>query len=63
MEALYRSISIKESIKLGCITSTDILKATGQKPGTVRNRINELCALGLLTRHGKARATWYVRGP
>jgi len=44
------------------ITSTDVLKATGQKPGTVRNRLNELCELGLLTRHGKARATWYVRG-
>ena len=49
--------------EFGRITTSDILKATGQKPGTVRNRINELCALGLLTRHGKARATWYVHGP
>jgi predicted HTH transcriptional regulator len=48
--------------QLGRITSADVLKATGQKPGTVRNRLNELCELGLLTRHGKARATWYVRG-
>jgi predicted HTH transcriptional regulator len=45
----------------GRITSADVLKATGQKHGTIRNRLNELCEMGLLTRHGKARATWYVR--
>jgi predicted HTH transcriptional regulator len=56
-------LSIHQIInQTGCITSTDVLKATGQKPGTVRNRLNELYELGLLTRHGKARATWYVRG-
>ena len=51
------SKSIKESIKFGCITSTDVIKATRQKPGTVRNRVNELRVLGLLTRHGKSRVT------
>ncbi|MFZ4781537.1 MAG: winged helix-turn-helix transcriptional regulator [Armatimonadaceae bacterium] len=48
--------------RTGRITSADVLKATGQKHGTIRNRLNELCEMGLLTRHGKARAIWYMRG-
>jgi predicted HTH transcriptional regulator len=56
-------LSIHQIInQTGCITSAYVLKATGQKPGTIRNRLNELCEMGLLTRHGKARATLYVRG-
>jgi predicted HTH transcriptional regulator len=63
MEIHQNRLCIHQGInQLGRITSTDVLNATGHKPGTVRNRLNELCELGLLTRHGKARATWYVRG-
>ena len=57
------SKSIKESIRLGRITSTDVLKATRQKPGAVLDRLIELYELGLVSRHGKSRAAWYVREP
>lgn len=44
----------------GRVTSSEILILTGEKLGTVRNRLNELCERGLLNRYGKARATWYT---
>ena len=44
----------------GRVTSSEIITLMGEKPGTVRNRLNELCQRGLLSRHGKARATWYT---
>jgi Fic family protein len=44
----------------GRVTSGEILTLMGEKPGTVRNRLNELCERRLLNRHGKARATWYT---
>jgi Fic family protein len=44
----------------GRVTSAEILTLTGEKPTTVRNRLTELQERGLLSRHGKARATWYT---
>ncbi len=44
----------------GRVTSSEILTLTGEKPTTVRNRLNGLVERGLLNRHGKARATWYT---
>ena len=44
----------------GRVTSSEILTLTGEKPTTVRNRLNGLVERGILNRHGKARATWYT---
>ena len=44
----------------GRVTSLEIMKLTGEKPTTVRNRLNGLVERGILNRHGKARATWYT---
>ena len=44
----------------GRVKSSEILTLTGEKPGTVRNRLNELVERGLLNRHGKGPATWYA---
>jgi Fic family protein len=44
----------------GRVTSAEILILTREKPTTVRNRLTELQERGLLSRHGKARATWYT---
>ena len=44
----------------GRVKSSEILVLTGEKPGTVRNRLNELVERGLLNRHGKGPATWYT---
>jgi Fic family protein len=46
----------------GRVKSSEILVLTGEKPGTVRNRLNELVGRGLLNRHGKGPATWYTLG-
>ncbi|WP_395143179.1 Fic family protein [Armatimonas sp.] len=46
----------------GRVKSSEILILTGEKPGTVRNRLNELVERGLLNRHGKGPATWYTLG-
>lgn len=44
----------------GRITTSQILRALGEKPTVVRTRLSELVERGLLNRHGKARATWYT---
>ncbi len=46
----------------GRVQMADVLAATGQARGTIRNRLNELVARGLLARHGQGPATWYVPG-
>lgn len=44
----------------GRVKSSEIISVTGEARGTVRNRLNELVARGLLTRHGNGPATWYT---
>ncbi|MGC4043119.1 MAG: Fic family protein [Armatimonas sp.] len=44
----------------GRIKSGELRLLTGEKEGTLRNRLNELVARGLLNRHGKGPATWYT---
>ncbi len=44
----------------GRIKSSEVRVLTGEKEGTIRNRLNELVARGLLNRHGKGPATWYT---
>ena len=44
------------------VKSAEILTVTGEARSTVRNRLNELVARGLLQRHGKGPATWYTQG-
>lgn len=46
----------------GRLKMADVLAVTGQARGTIRNRLNELVARGLLARHGQGPATWYVPG-
>lgn len=46
----------------GRLKSTEVVTVTGQARGTVRNRLNELVARGLLDRHGNGPATWYTQG-
>lgn len=41
------------------VSSTDVINATGGSSATVRRHLEALCQEGLLTRHGKARATRY----
>lgn len=41
------------------VSSTDVINATGGSSATVRRHLEALCLEGLLTRHGKARATRY----
>ena len=38
-----------------------ITKLTGGNKNTIKVRLRELVSAGLITRHGKARATWYVK--
>ncbi len=44
------------------LTITEIVKQTGANQNTLKVRLRELVNNSLLTRHGKARATWYSRG-
>jgi Fic family protein len=44
----------------GRVKSSEVLTLTGERPGTIRNRLNELLERGLLNRHGKGPATWYT---
>lgn len=44
----------------GTMQSSDIEKLTNESRSTIRLRLNELVAKGLLHRHGKSRATWYT---
>ena len=44
----------------GRVKSSEIVAVTGEARGTVRNRLNELVARGLLARHGNGPATWYT---
>lgn len=44
----------------GTVKSSNIVKITGEARATVRNRLNELVARGLLHRHGQGPATWYT---
>jgi len=46
----------------GRLKSSDVVAVTGQARSTVRSRLNELVARGLLDRHGSGPATWYTRG-
>jgi len=56
------SLRILEMIReRGRIQSSDVVKATGETRGTVRNRLNALVARGLIARHGQGPATWYAR--
>lgn len=43
------------------LKSSEVVAVTGQARSTVRNRLNELVARGLLDRHGSGPATWYAR--
>ncbi len=55
------SIQILEMVReRGRVKSSEIVSVTGQARSTVRNRLNELVARGLLDRHGQGPATWYV---
>ena len=38
-----------------------ITELTGGNKNTIKVRLRELVSAGLITRHGKARATWYVK--
>ena len=38
-----------------------ITELTGANKNTIKVRLRELVSAGLITKHGKARATWYVR--
>ena len=50
------SLSILEMVRER-IKSSEVVALTGQTRGTVRNRLNELVARGMLVRHGKGPAT------
>lgn len=41
------------------LTIAEIVEHTGANQSTLKLRLRELVALGRITRHGKARATWY----
>jgi Fic family protein len=57
------SLRILEIVReRGHTRSSDIVTVTGQARSTVRNRLNELVARGLLDRHGSGPATWYTPG-
>ena len=57
------SLLILEMVRdRGRIKSPEVVAVTGQTRSTVRNRLNELVARGLLDRHGQGPATWYTRG-
>lgn len=45
------------------VSLAPMYQTTEQKPGTVRDRLNEHYDLGLLSRHGTSRAVWNVREP
>jgi Fic family protein len=46
--------------QMGRLQMAEIEAATGERRGTIRNRLNELIERGLLARHGKGPATWYT---
>ena len=57
------SLLILEMVRdRGRVQSSEIVAVTGRTRSTVRNRLNELVARGLLDRHGQGPATWYTRG-
>ena len=57
------SLLILEMVRdRGRLKSSEVVAVTGQTRSTVRNRLNELVARGLLDRHGQGPATWYTRG-
>ena len=57
------SLLILEMVRdRGRLKSSEVVAITGQTRSTVRNRLNELVARGLLDRHGQGPATWYTRG-
>ena len=57
------SIQILEMVReRGRVKSAEVVSVTGEARSTVRNRLNELVARGLLDRHGQGPATWYVSG-
>lgn len=57
------SVLILEMVReRGRLKISEVIAVTGQARGTVRNRLNELVERGLLDRHGKGPATWYVPG-
>jgi Fic family protein len=41
------------------LTMRQMVEQTGANPNTLKVRLRELVARGLVQRHGKARATWY----
>lgn len=45
------------------LTISEIVKETGANQNTLKVRLRELVAAGLILRQGKARATWYRIGP
>ena len=54
------SVQILELAKSrGRVRTQEILLATGESRSTIKARLNQLVADGLLVRYGQGRATWY----
>ena len=54
------SVQILELAKgRGRVKTQEILLATGESRSTIKARLNQLVADGLLVRYGQGRATWY----
>jgi Fic family protein len=54
------SVQILELAKeRGRVTTLDIVRATNESRSTIKVRLNQLVADGLLVRYGQGRATWY----
>ena len=47
----------------GRVRASEVVALTGEARGTVRNRLNDLVARGLLARHGSGPSTWYAAAP
>lgn len=57
------SVQILELAKeRGRVTTLDIVRATNESRSTIKARLNQLVADGLLVRYGQGRATWYGLG-
>jgi Fic family protein len=58
------SIRILEIVRdRGSVQMSDLEDLLGESRSTIKNRVQDLVAADYLSKNGKARATWYTRGP
>ena len=57
------SVQVLELAKeQGRVSTQEIVRATNESRSTIKTRLNQLVAEGLLVKYGQGRSTWYGLG-